>query len=57
MGDVPTRSYLPIIFDQCRDRQRLKCSGCRQFYRMYFKICGQSTEALLIADVRQRFSR
>ena len=57
MGDVPTRSYLPIVYYQCRDCQALKSSGYKQFYRTYFDICGQSAEALLIADIRQRFSQ
>lgn len=56
MGDVPTHSYLPIVSSQCRDRQGLKSSGFEQFYRTYFNISGQSAEALLIADIRQRFS-
>lgn len=33
-----------------------RVSGYKQFYRRYFNICGQSAEALLIADIRQRFS-
>ena len=56
MGDVRTRSYLPIVYYQCRDRQGLKSSDDKQFYRTYFNICGESAEALLIADIRQRFS-
>jgi hypothetical protein len=36
MGDVPTRSYLPIVSYQCRDRQGLKSSGYKRFYRTYF---------------------
>ena len=56
MGDVPTRSYLPIVSCQCRDHQGLKSSGYERFYRTYFNISGQSAEALLIAEIRQRFS-
>jgi hypothetical protein len=55
MGDVSTRGYLPIVYYLCRDRQGLKSSGYKQFYRTYFNICGHSAEALLIAGIRQRF--
>jgi len=44
MGDVPMRSYLPIVSYQCRDRQGLKSSGFAQLYGAYFRICGQSAE-------------
>jgi len=56
MGDVPTRSYLPIVSYQCRDCQGFKSSGYKRFYHTYFNISGQIAEALLIADIRQRFS-
>jgi hypothetical protein len=51
MGDVPTHNYLPIVYYQRRDRQGLKSSGFEQLYGTYFNICGQSAEALLIADI------
>jgi hypothetical protein len=56
MGDVPTHSYLRIVYYQRRDRQGLKSSGFEQLYGTYFNICGQCAEALRIADIRQRFS-
>jgi hypothetical protein len=40
MGDVPTHSYLPIVYYQRRD-QGLKSSGFEQLYGTYFNICGQ----------------
>jgi hypothetical protein len=49
-------SYLPIVYHQRRDCQGLKSSGYKQFYCTYFNICGKSAEALLMADIRQRFS-
>ena len=56
MGDVPTHSYPPIVYCQRRDHQGVKSSGYKKFYGRYFNICGQSAEALLIADIRQQFS-
>jgi hypothetical protein len=57
MGDAPTRSYLPIVYHQCRDRQALKSSGYEQFYRTYFNIRGRSTEDSSLADIQYRLSR
>jgi hypothetical protein len=56
MGDVPTHSYLPIVYYQRCDRQGPKSSGYERLYGTYFNICGQSGEALLIAHIRQRLS-
>jgi len=56
MGDVPTRNYLPIVYYQCRDRQGLKSPAISSSIAPIFNICGQSADALLIADIRQRFS-
>ena len=58
MDDVPTYSYLPVVYyDQGRDREGLKSPGFEQFYLTYLSIRGQSTEDPLLADIRRRLKQ
>jgi tetratricopeptide (TPR) repeat protein len=57
MDDVPTYSYLPVVYYyQGRDREGLKSPDFDKFYRTYLSIRGQSTQDPLVADIRQRLS-
>lgn len=58
MDDVPTYSYLPVVYYyQGRDREGQKSPGFAQFYRSYLDIRGQSTEDPLLADVRRSLNQ
>jgi eukaryotic-like serine/threonine-protein kinase len=57
MDDVPTYSYLPVVYYyQGRDREGLKSPDFASFYRTYLGIRGQSTEDPLLADIRRRIN-
>jgi tetratricopeptide (TPR) repeat protein len=57
MDDVPTYSYLPVVYYyQGRDREGLKSPDFATLYRTYLGIRGQSTEDPLLADIRHRIS-
>ncbi|MGB8535120.1 MAG: protein kinase [Acidobacteriaceae bacterium] len=57
MDDVPTYSYLPVVYYyQGRDREGLKSPDFASFYRTYLSIRGQSTEDPLLADIRHRIN-
>ena len=58
MDDVPTYSYLPIVYYyQGRDREGLKSPDFAKFYRTYLSIRGQSTEDPLLTDIRHRLGQ
>jgi hypothetical protein len=58
MDDVPTYSYLPVVYYyQGRDREGLKSPDFASFYRTYLSIRGQSTEDPLLADIRRRLKQ
>jgi serine/threonine protein kinase/tetratricopeptide (TPR) repeat protein len=58
MDDVPTYSYLPVVYYyQGRDREGLKSPGFDKFYRTYLSIRGQSTEDPLLADIHRRLNQ
>jgi tetratricopeptide (TPR) repeat protein/TolB-like protein len=58
MDDVPTYSYLPVVYYyQGRDREGLKSPGFDKFYRTYLSIRGQSTEDALLADIHRRLNQ
>jgi tetratricopeptide (TPR) repeat protein len=55
MDDVPTYSYLPVVYYyQGRDREGLKSPGFADSYRTYLSIRGQSTEDPLVPEIRRR---
>jgi eukaryotic-like serine/threonine-protein kinase len=57
MDDVPTYSYLPVVYYyQGRDREGLKSPDFATFYRTYLGIRGQSTEDPLLADIRRHLN-
>jgi len=57
MDDVPTYSYLPVVYyDQGRDREGLRSPGFTKFYETYLSIRGKSTEDPLLAEIRTRLS-
>jgi len=57
MDDVPTYSYLPVVYYyQGRVREGLKSPGFAKFYRTYLSIRGQSTEDPLVPEIRRRLN-
>jgi serine/threonine protein kinase/tetratricopeptide (TPR) repeat protein len=55
MDNMPTYSYLPpVYYYQGRDREGLKSRGFADSYRTYLSIRGQSTEDLLVREIRSR---
>jgi len=58
MDDVPTYSYLPIVYYyQGRDREGLKSLGFAESYRTYLGIRGESTEDRLVPEIHQRLHK
>jgi serine/threonine protein kinase/Tfp pilus assembly protein PilF len=58
MDDVPTYSYLPVVYYyQGRDREGLKSPDFDKFYRTYLSIRGQSTEDPVLADIHHRLNQ
>jgi tetratricopeptide (TPR) repeat protein len=58
MDDVPTYSYLPVVYYYLgRDREGLKSPDFDKFYRTYLSIRGQSTEDPLLADIHHRLNQ
>ncbi len=58
MDDVPTYSYLPVVYYyQGRDRQGLKSPGFADSYRMYLSIRGESREDPVVSDIRRRLQQ
>ncbi len=56
--NMPTYSYLPIVYYyQGRVREGLKSPGSADSYRTYLNMRGESTEDLLLADVRHRLKQ
>lgn len=54
MDDVPTFSYLPVVYYyQGRVREGLKSPGFAKFYHIYLSIRGQSTEDPLVPEIRR----
>jgi eukaryotic-like serine/threonine-protein kinase len=58
MDDMPTSSYLPIVYYyQGRVREGLKSSGFTESYKTYLSMRGQSTEDPLLPDIRRRLGQ
>jgi eukaryotic-like serine/threonine-protein kinase len=58
MDDMPTSSYLPIIYYyQGRVREGLKSPGFADSYQTYLSIRGKSTEDPLLPDIRRRLGQ
>ena len=58
MDDMPTYSYLPIIYYyQGRAREGLKSRGFTDSYHTYLSIRGKSTEDALLPDIRHRLGQ
>jgi eukaryotic-like serine/threonine-protein kinase len=58
MDDVPTYSYLPVVYYyQGRDREGMKSPDFDKFYRTYLSIRGKSTEDPLLGDIRHRLNQ
>lgn len=58
MDDVPTYSYLPIVYyNQGRDREGLKSPGFADSYRTYLSIRGTSTEDPVVTELRSRVGK
>jgi eukaryotic-like serine/threonine-protein kinase len=55
MDDMPTSSYLPIVYYyQGRVREGLKSSGFTDSYKTYLSFRGKSTEDPLLPEIRRR---
>lgn len=53
--NVPTYSYLPLVYYyQGRAREEMKSAGASDAYKSYLSIRGQSSDDLLVADIRNR---
>jgi serine/threonine protein kinase len=58
MDDMPTYSYLPIIYYyQGRDREGLKSAGFADSYRTYLSIRGTSSEDPFLSDIHHRLGQ
>lgn len=55
MDDVPTSSYLPLVYyEQGRDREGLNSPSFADSYRTYLDIRGQSAEDPVVSQIRHR---
>ena len=53
MDDVPTSSYLPVVYyEQGRDREGLNSPSSADSYRTYLSLRGQSVEDPLVTEIR-----
>jgi eukaryotic-like serine/threonine-protein kinase len=58
MDNVPTYAYFPpVYYYQGRVREGMKSDGFADFYKTYLGIRGQSTEDLLVPEIRRRIGQ
>jgi len=58
MDNVPTYAYFPpLYYYQGRVREGMKSEGFEDFYKTYLSIRGQSTEDLLVPEIRRRIGQ
>jgi eukaryotic-like serine/threonine-protein kinase len=58
MDNVPTYAYFPpVYYYEGRVREAMKSDGFADFYKDYLSIRGQSTEDLLVPDIRHRIGQ